>query len=322
MAPPTEQPPFGQGKSVSADGKLRIVFCHLESLTCLPALNLLFDRLGDRIALVVRSNVGPRQGGFFRQLAKGVRSCGLPMTLWLGFDVIAAQVVSRIAAWRPALLGRRPPPLATLPELARRHGARLVETADINGPDTVELIRRHTPDLILVMNLDQILRPPLIAVPRIAVLNVHPSLLPALRGPCPVFWALALRCPTAGATIHRIEDAAIDAGPILAQVGVPIGTRPSVAELNGQLFLSAVSVLETTVQDLVSGDDRGRPQDLSAHPYRGFPTAAEVSAARKQGIRLWGAAHIFRLISAALGLAWFGAHRLAADPRPRDRVGC
>ena len=139
----------------------RLVFCHLESLTCLPALNALFGELGDRIGLVVMSRrFGASHGGFFGQLVKNVRNSGVRMTVWLGFDLISAQVVSALAQWQSFLLRRRPA-LATLPDLARHHGARLIATADINSPETVEVIRDFAPDAIVVMNFDQILRPTL-----------------------------------------------------------------------------------------------------------------------------------------------------------------
>ncbi len=53
------------------------------------------------------------------------------------------------------------------------------------------------------------------------VLNIHPSLLPALRGPEPVFHAYRLGLAETGVTVH-LMDAGWDSGPVLAQARVAI----------------------------------------------------------------------------------------------------
>lgn len=280
----------------------RIAFCHLESLTCLPALNRLFEAHGERIGLVLVSRrFDTAHGGFFAQLTASVRKSGVAMTFWLGFDLISAQVVAGPVGRAARLLfclGRRPA-LETLPALARRHGAVVVETGDINAPATLDRLRAYAPDALLVMNFDQILKPAAIAVPRLGAVNIHPSLLPALRGPCPVFWALAEGRSSSGATLHRIEDARIDAGALLRQAEQPIDRRQSVAELNTRLFLAGVGALGEALDDLAAG----RPgRTAGPGQYLGFPTVAEATAARRAGVRLCHLWFAIRLIAATLGI--------------------
>jgi len=300
-----------EGRPGNSGAARRIVLCHLESLTCLPALNLLFGVFGAQIGLVVSSRrFGEGHGGFFNQLVQTVRRSGIRMTFWLGFDLISAQVVSALARWQ-ASIGQGQPALATLPALARRHGARLIETGDINAPETVEVIRAFAPDAVVVMNFDQILHPPVVEVPRIGVVNIHPSLLPSLRGPCPVFWALAERRAVSGVTLHLIENARIDAGAILHQIEMPLDRRSSVAEVNTQLFLAGAGALEGTLERLSMNAYRGRPQDPSAGQYRGFPSRAEMATAHAQGVQLCGLWHVVRLIAATLGIGRATFHRLS-----------
>lgn len=282
-------------KSTVAEDVQRIVLCHLESLTCLPALNRIFDSFGDRIGLVLVSRrFDTAHGGFFDQLAASVRKSGVRMTFWLGFDLISAQVVAVVARLL-RFMGR--PALETLPALARRHGATLVETGDINATVTLDRLLAYGPDALLVMNFDQILQPSAIAVPRLGAINIHPSLLPALRGPCPVFWALAEGRTASGATVHRIDDARIDAGAILRQAERPIDASRSVAEINTDLFLAGAGVLGEALEDLSSGRAVSGP---AAGQYRGFPTCAEVAEARRTGVRLCGLWYAIRLIAAAV----------------------
>ena len=54
-----------------------------------------------------------------------------------------------------------------------------------------------------------------------AVVNVHPSLLPAFPGAHAVEEQLAAGVGEAGATVHLVDEG-IDSGPILAQERIPI----------------------------------------------------------------------------------------------------
>lgn len=60
-----------------------------------------------------------------------------------------------------------------------------------------------------------LLRDPLLSLPRLGWLNMHPSLLPFNRGKHPNFWAIVDQTP-AGASLHFV-DRGVDTGPILAQ---------------------------------------------------------------------------------------------------------
>ncbi|MFN3337276.1 MAG: formyltransferase family protein [Thermomicrobium sp.] len=49
------------------------------------------------------------------------------------------------------------------------------------------------------------------------MLNIHPSPLPAYRGPAPLFWQYRDGCLVTGVTLHSITEQ-LDSGPLLAQV--------------------------------------------------------------------------------------------------------
>ena len=54
-----------------------------------------------------------------------------------------------------------------------------------------------------------------------AVVNVHPSLLPAFPGACAVEQQLAAGIAESGATVHLVDEG-VDSGPVLAQERVPV----------------------------------------------------------------------------------------------------
>jgi len=74
-------------------------------------------------------------------------------------------------------------------------------------------------DLFISNGCPYILSASLLQLPHKKFINIHPSLLPDMRGADPVPGAL-LYCRDSGATCH-IMNALIDDGPIIAQVKIP-----------------------------------------------------------------------------------------------------
>ncbi len=70
------------------------------------------------------------------------------------------------------------------------------------------------PDMFVAVGYTDLLRAPLLAVPRILAANFHASLLPAYRGRHPVFWALRHGERWAGLTVH-VMDEGFDTGDVL-----------------------------------------------------------------------------------------------------------
>jgi len=286
------------GQGTAAAKRPRVALCHLESLICLPAINELFRDIGDQIGLVILSNrFGGKQGGAVRQFGKGIRRSGWRLTLWLGFDIVSAQVVSRIAD----VLKICRPKLKSVRALAREHGAQILQVADVNGPECLDAVRSYAPDIVLVMNFDQILQQAIISLPSRGVLNVHPSPLPKFRGPCPVFWALIDRVHEAGVTLHVVDSADIDCGPIVAQAKVPLDAVFSAAEVTSALFVMGVQFVRPAIEQSMNGDGDAHQQDEAAASYCSFPTRFEMARAAKEGVHLCRLKHCIGLALASLG---------------------
>jgi methionyl-tRNA formyltransferase len=100
-------------------------------------------------------------------------------------------------------------------EIARHTGAALCWPESINDPALLEELSLLDADLAIMAGFNQILKPAALrALP--PVINIHPSLLPAFRGPNPEYWIIAHQATESGVTLH-LADAGIDTGPILAQ---------------------------------------------------------------------------------------------------------
>jgi methionyl-tRNA formyltransferase len=98
------------------------------------------------------------------------------------------------------------------------------------------------------------------------MINVHASLLPALRGAAPIQHAIMQGLDETGVTIMQMA-AGMDTGPILHQVSTPVASDETGGELESRLaeigalaLIEALALLETGV--LVP-----RPQDDSRATY-------------------------------------------------------
>jgi methionyl-tRNA formyltransferase len=115
-------------------------------------------------------------------------------------------------------------------------------------------------------SFDQIVGPRALGLARHGWLNVHPSLLPAYRGPEPVYWAIADGAPITGISLHRAAPK-VDAGPILAQAQVPILPSDTAGTLTRRLVEAGMDLLPLAVAGLLADKD-GLPVDMATSSYR------------------------------------------------------
>ena len=97
--------------------------------------------------------------------------------------------------------------------------------------------------------------------PPLGILNVHPSLLPAGRGPEPVFWTLRRGERMTGVTVHRM-DAGFDTGPIVAQGEMPVPEGITAPDLERDLMTLGGSLLVDALPALAAGTLQSWPQPV------------------------------------------------------------
>ncbi len=79
------------------------------------------------------------------------------------------------------------------------------------------------PDLCIVVAYGKLIPERFLTVPRLGFLNIHPSLLPAYRGPSPIATALLEGATATGVSIMQL-DTLMDHGPVLASKSWAIPT--------------------------------------------------------------------------------------------------
>jgi methionyl-tRNA formyltransferase len=140
-------------------------------------------------------------------------------------------------------------------------GAPLIETADVNAPETIEAVRALRPDAIFVVGWSQLVRGDVIALAPGAVYGMHPTLLPRHRGRAPIPWAILCGLARTGVTLFEIVDSTADSGPIVGQVEVPVDREETATTLFDKLAHAHVDLIREYVPLLVAGSAPRIPQD-------------------------------------------------------------
>src|SRR6266566_3733323 len=119
-------------------------------------------------------------------------------------------------------------------------------------------LRDLEPDIGVVVAYGHILKPELLELPRRGMVNVHPSLLPGLRGAAPIEWAVIRGHETTGVTIIQL-DAGMDSGPILHQIPHRIPQDVTAGELSAHLAEMGAQALIETLAMLEQSDPPPKP---------------------------------------------------------------
>jgi methionyl-tRNA formyltransferase len=140
-------------------------------------------------------------------------------------------------------------------------GAPLVESADVNAPETIEAVRALRPDAIFVIGWSQLVRGDLLALAPGAVFGMHPTLLPRHRGRAPIPWAILCGLARTGVTLFEIVDPTADSGPIVGQVEVAVDPDETATTLFEKLASAHVDLIREYVPQLAAGSAPRTPQE-------------------------------------------------------------
>jgi methionyl-tRNA formyltransferase len=186
-------------------------------------------------------------------------------------DHAVAMVLTREP--RPAGRGNRltPTPVA---EEARRRRLPLAEIATVKDGEGLEELRRTAPDVLAVVAYGEILPAEVLAVPSVAPVNVHFSVLPELRGAAPVQRAILEGLAATGVTTIRM-DQGMDTGPILLHAEEAILPEDDAGSLGERLAAIGGRLLVDTVDRLAAGELEERIQDHALATYAPKLTAAD-----------------------------------------------
>src|SRR5437899_8156398 len=147
-----------------------------------------------------------------------------------GFDVVAVvtQPDAPQGRSRSKLI---PPPVKVA---ADAEDLLVLQPEKPTDPAFLTQLRELKPDIGVVVAYGHILKPELLALPPRGMVNVHPSLLPGLRGAAPVEWAILSGVAKTGVSIMQLDEG-LDSGPVLLQIPHTIEPDETGGELSAHL---------------------------------------------------------------------------------------
>lgn len=110
-------------------------------------------------------------------------------------------------------------------------------------------VKENEIDLLVNAGTPHILKQNILNAPRIGVLNVHPSLLPAYRGCTTMEWSVLNDAPI-GNTAHFMNSA-IDEGPIIQQESYLFKKTDTYTDIRSQLYDFNVKLMAQVIQNII-----------------------------------------------------------------------
>ena len=174
-----------------------------------------------------------------------------------GFDVVGVvtQPDRAVGRSRSRLM---PSPVK---EVALAEGIPVQQPDKPRGDAFLAGLRDLAPDVSVVVAYGHILPTVVIDAPRLGTLNIHASLLPALRGAAPIQAAIREGLDETGVSIMQMVPA-LDAGPVIVSASTPILVDETAGELalrlsemGAQALIEALALLEMGLAKPVAQDD-------------------------------------------------------------------
>ena len=150
--------------------------------------------------------------------------------------------------------------------LAQAHGLPVFQPATFRDDAVYEELKALAPDLIVAVAYGKILPQRVLDIPPLGCVNIHGSILPALRGSAPVQWAVLKDLPETGVTAMYLS-AGMDEGDIIEICKTPIGENETAGQLMDRLAVLGAALLKDTLAAIAAGTASRTPQDPALATY-------------------------------------------------------
>ncbi|HEB97411.1 MAG TPA: hypothetical protein ENI96_13395 [Sedimenticola thiotaurini] len=265
----------------------RVVFCTYPGIySSLVLERLLRSDAIEVVGIVCSSRVWKRDSGRIGGGLELVQRTGLGYAFHLFCITGLFELLYRAGALRP------------VQRVARERSIARLETVDINSTEARGFLLSVQPDVILCANFNQRLGPAVLEIPRVACLNIHPSLLPRFRGVDPVFHALLRGETRLGVSLHHM-DRGFDTGDLLAQGALPAVPGRSQFLHYARLFELGAEIAVAVIPGLEPG--QGGADQGDGGEYDSWPTADAVADFARRGWRLLTPADYLKVLRDGTG---------------------
>jgi len=116
----------------------------------------------------------------------------------------------------------------------------------------VDVLRAHDVELVCLAGYMRLISPAFVGAFPNAILNVHPSLLPAFPGLDAQHQAWTHGVKVSGATVHFVT-AELDAGPIVLQAAVPVEESDTADTLSARILIEEHRIYPAAIARVLGG---------------------------------------------------------------------
>ena len=150
--------------------------------------------------------------------------------------------------------------MSDVKKVALEAGLPVFQPATFKDDAVVDELRALQPDVIAVVAYGKILPQRVLDIPRLGCVNIHASVLPALRGSGPVQWAILNSLTETGVTAMYMA-AEMDAGDIIEIRKTPIDPYENAQSLLDRLAQIGGGLLCDTLRSIEAGTATRTPQE-------------------------------------------------------------
>lgn len=144
--------------------------------------------------------------------------------------------------------------------MAEKMGVEVFQPLNINAEMSVSKLKNLNPDFLLVMAYGQLLKQEVLDLPKIACLNVHPSLLPKYRGASPVQGPILHGDKKTGVSLMKMV-LKMDAGPFYEQTELAVDPKDTGQTLAEKLSQLTAEVVPKALLEIAEGKLKPQEQD-------------------------------------------------------------
>lgn len=156
---------------------------------------------------------------------------------------------------------------ADLGPICEEAGIPFIRVPDVNSEDSAAFIRRCEPDVLYCFGWSQLVKGPILAIPKLGSVGFHPAALPNNRGRHPLIWALALGLSETASSFFMMDERA-DTGAIISQEKVPVFYEDDAAALYKRVLRTAGNQMLSFTEAFEAGTVLPQPQMEAGNVWR------------------------------------------------------
>lgn len=150
---------------------------------------------------------------------------------------------------------------------AQKENVTVLQPENVLDSEFVSTLKKGNFDAFVVVAYGKILPQAILSIPKHGALNLHASLLPLLRGSCPIETAILTDAKETGVTIIHMDEK-MDHGPIIASKEITPSNWPIPADdLAMQLVKEGGKLFAETLPQWIEGKIKAIEQDHTQATY-------------------------------------------------------